>query len=340
MTNTLVALHRAGRRCGVVLRRLALAGGMAVSCTAALAADAYPSQPVRIVVPYGGGGIADLVPRLLGNQLQRNLGQPFIIESKPGAGGLIGADHVLRQPADGYSVLSAATNNLVINQFLFPDQKLDPLAQFVPVAKVVSVPLLIVVNAQLSIRSVDELVAYLNVQKGNANYGSPSAGTVPHLAGALFLQAGGAKAVHVPYRGGGALATALGAGEVQFAVIGYSSVQALLQSGRVRALAVVAPQRLAMLPNVPTVQEAGWGKLLQAIPDNWWMLVARKDTPPERIAALSAAVQAALKEPELVRLYEDAGLQVNAQVGPGLQQELLAEARAWQERLKGLELNM
>ncbi len=313
---------------------------MAVSCTAALAADSYPSQPVRIVAPYGGGGIADLVPRLLGNQLQRNLGQPFIIESKPGAGGLIGADHVLRQPADGYAVLSAATNNLVINQFLFPDQKLDPLAQFVPVAKVVSVPLLIVVNAQLPIRSVDELVAYLNVQKGNANYGSPSAGTVPHLAGALFLQAGGAKAVHVPYRGGGALATALGAGEVQFAVIGYSSVQALLQSGRVRALAVVAPQRLAMLPNVPTVQEAGWGKLLQAIPDNWWMLVARKDTAPERIAALAAAVQTALKEPELVRLYEDAGLQVNAQVGPGLQQELLAEARAWQERLKGLELNM
>ena len=340
MTNTLVALHRAGRRCGVVLRRLALAGGMAVSCTAALAADPYPSQPVRIVVPYGGGGIADLVPRLLGNQLQRNLEQPFIIESKPGAGGLIGADYVLRQPADGYSVLSAATNNLVINQFLFPDQKLDPLAQFVPVAKVASVPLLIVVNAQLPIRSVDELVAYLNVQEGNANYGSPSAGTVPHLAGALFLQAGGAKAVHVPYRGGGAMATALGAGEVQFAVIGYSSVQALLQSGRVRALAVVAPQRLAMLPSVPTVQEAGWGKLLQAIPDNWWMLVVRKDTAPERIAALAAAVQAALKEPELVRLYEDAGLQVNAQIGPGLQQELLDEARAWQERLKGLELKM
>lgn len=340
MINTLVALHRAGRRCGVVARRLALAGGLAFLCASASAADAYPDQPVRIVVPYGGGSIADLVPRLLGNQLQRKLGQPFIIESKPGAGGLIGADYVLRQPADGYSVLSAATNNLVINQFLFPDQKLDPLAQFVPVAKLVSVPLLIVVNAQLPIRSVDELVAYLNVEKGNANFGSPSAGTLPHLAGALFLQASGAKAVHVPYRGGGAMATGLGAGEVQFAVIGYSSVQALLQSGRVRALAVVAPQRLAMLPDVPTVQEAGWGKLLTAIPDNWWMLVARKETPPQRLAALSSAVQSALQDPELIRLYEDAGLQVNAQIGPGLQQELLDEARAWQERLKGLGLKM
>ena len=340
MTNTLVALYRASRRCSVVVSRPLLAGCLTWFCTTAQAAEPYPAQPVHIVVPYGGGGIADQVPRLLGNQLQRRLGQAFIIESKPGAGGLIGADYLLRQPADGYSVLSAATNNLVINQFLFPDQKLDPLEQFTPIAKLVSVPLLIVVNAQLPIRSVDELVAYLRVQKGNANFGSPSAGTLPHLAGALFLQASLTKATHVPYRGGGAMVTGLGAGEVQFAVIGYSSVQAMLQSGRVRALAVVAPQRLAVLPDVPTVQEEGWGKLLTVIPDNWWMLVARKETPAERIAILSSAVVSALQDPELVRQYEDAGLQINVQVGPSLEKELQDEAQAWKERLKGLDLGM
>ncbi|WP_341667968.1 Bug family tripartite tricarboxylate transporter substrate binding protein [Alcaligenes sp. SDU_A2] len=342
MTTTPVAPRRVGFRRGV-LSRLALAGALALPCMAAQAAQdepAYPSRPVNIVVPYGGGSIADLVPRLLGNQLQSDLGLPFIIEFKPGAGGLIGADYVLRQPADGYSILSAATNNLVINQFLFSKQKLDPLATFVPVAKVVSVPLLVVVNAKLPIRSVDELVAYLNVQKGNANYASPSAGTLPHLAAALFLQASGTKAVHVPYRGGSAMATALGAGEVQFALVGYSTVQSMLQSGRVRALAVIAPQRLAMLPTVPTVQEAGWGKLAEAIPDNWWMLVARKETPPERVQALSAAIESALKKPALIKLYEDAGLQVSAQTGPQLQKELQDEAQAWQKRLKGLDLKM
>lgn len=340
MTNTLVALHRAGLRCRVVVRRLVVTAILALPGMSAQASDSYPDQPVHIVVPYGGGGIADQVPRLLGNQLQRHFGQAFIIESKPGAGGLIGADYLLRQPADGYTVLSAATNNLVINQFLFPDQKLDPLEQFTPIAKLVSVPLLIVVNAELPIRSLDELIAYLRVQKGDANYGSPSAGTLPHLAGALLLQVSNTKAVHVPYRGGGAMVTGLGAGEVQFAVIGYLSVQAMLQSGRVRALAVVAPQRLAVLPEVPTVQEAGWGKLLAAIPDNWWMLVARKDTPAERREALSSAVLSVLQTPELVRQYEDAGLQINAQAGPALEQELRKEAQVWQEKLQGLELNM
>lgn len=339
MNNTFVALYRAGLLCRVSVRRLVVAAGLALFCMGAQASDPYPAQPVRIVVPYGGGGIADQVPRLLGNQLQRRLGQAFIIESKPGAGGLIGADYLLRQPADGYSVLSAATNNLVINQFLFPDQQLDPLKQFTPIAKLVSVPLLVVVNAQLPIRTVDELVAYLRVAKGSANYGSPSAGTLPHLAGALLLQASHTKAVHVAYRGGGAMVTGLGAGEVQFAVIGYSSVQAMLQSGRVRALAVVAPQRLAVLPDVPTVQEAGWGKLLTAIPANWWMLVAHKDTPTDRIAILSSAVVSALQEPGLVRQYEDAGLHIEAQAGPDLEKELQEEALAWQERLKGLDLS-
>ena len=307
----------------------------------AAASGQYPDRPVHVVVPYGAGGLADLVPRVLTNAIGKQFPQPFIVETKPGAGGTIGSDYVLRQPADGHTILSAATNNLVMNQFLFKTQKLDPLESFTPVSKVATVPLVLAVNANLPVGNLAEFVQYLRDHPDKTNFGSPSAGTVPHLSTEIFLEEVGARSTHVAYRGGGAMATALGAGDIQFAFIGYTTLQGLLAAGKVKALAVVAPERLAVISDVPTVAEAGYPQLNERIPPNWWAFVVKSETPSPVVLQLSKLVEQALKQPEVIASYEGMGMVASYQGSVEMRAALPAEAALWKQKIDklGIVLN-
>ena len=321
----------------------ALAAVLTMSSTGipAEASSQYPDRPVHVIVPYGAGGLADLVPRVLTNAIGKQFPQPFIIETKPGAGGTIGSEYVLRQPADGHTILSAATNNLVMNQFLFKHQKQDPLESFVPVSKLATVPLVLAVNANLPVENLGEFVQYLRDHADKTHFGSPSAGTVPHVSTEIFLEEVGARSTHVAYRGGGAMAIALAAGDIQFAFIGYSTIQGVLAAGKVKALAVVAPERLAVMADVPTVAEAGYAQLNNRIPPNWWAFVVKSETPRDVIVSLSNLIEKELKNPEVIASYESMGMVASHQGSAEMKAALPAEAALWKHKIEqlGIVLN-
>jgi tripartite-type tricarboxylate transporter receptor subunit TctC len=296
----------------------------------AAGAQEYPSKPIRLVIPFGPGSLADAVPRIIQPALEQRLGQRIVIEHRPGAGGNLGAQSVAASPADGYTLLMAATNNLVINQYVFRDMKFDPLAELAAVSLVAEVPLIVQVHPSLPANSLREFVDYAKARPGKLNYGSPSTGTIPHLAMEIFARAAGLELVHVPFKGGAPAMNALIANDIQAMLIGYATTAGQVRAGQVRALAVASRSRLAALPSVPTFGEAGFPELEAAVPSNWWGMVAPKDTPGPIVQRLANEIRAALAEPEIRNKYQDLGL---IPVGSSPQEfaaGLPQQARKWQ----------
>lgn len=306
----------------IALVLIAAAGG------AASAAPAYPTKPVTVVIPFGAGSLADLVPEVIQPALEADLGQRIIFEHRPGAGGNIGADVVRSAAPDGYHLLLAATNNLVINQYLYAGKmNFDPLTSFTPVSLIADVPLMITVNPALPVKTMKEFVAYGRAHPGGLNFGSPSAGTVPHLATEILDRALGIKAVHIAYKGGGPALAALLADEIQFLFIGYGTVADQVRAHALQPIAVASDTRLGALSDVPTFAEAGFPDL--GTPGNWWGLVAPKGTDPAIVDRLAAAVRKAVAAPTAREKYARFGL---APVGSTPQEfaaRLPGEAAKW-----------
>jgi tripartite-type tricarboxylate transporter receptor subunit TctC len=280
---------------------------LALALGAAQAQD-YPSKPIRLVIPFGPGSLADAVPRLIQPALEAGLGQHLVIENRPGAGGNVGAQAVASAPPDGYTLMMAATNNLVVNQYLFPDMKLDPLKDLVPVSLIVEVPLILQTNPGVPASTLGEFIAYAKANPGKLNYASPSTGTLPHLAMEILARSAGLSLVHVPFKGGGPAMNALIANDVQAMLIGYATTAGQVKSGQVRTLAVASDKRLAALPQVPTFAEAGFPELQAAVPGNWWGMVAPKGTPAPIVQRLAREIASALADPATRKKYEDLGL--------------------------------
>jgi tripartite-type tricarboxylate transporter receptor subunit TctC len=268
----------------------------------------YPSKPIRLVIPFAPGSLADSVPRLMQPALESSLGQRLVIEHRPGAGGNVGAQAVVSSAPDGYTLLMAATNNLVINQFVFQDMKFDPLADLAPVSLVVEVPLILQTHPGVPAKSLGEFIAYAKAHPGKLNYGSPSTGTLPHLAMEIFARTAGLDLVHVPFKGGAPAMNALIANDVQAMLIGYATTAGQVKSGQVRPIAVASSRRLAALPQVPTFGEAGYPELQAAVPGNWWGMAAPKGTPSAVVQRLAREIGAALNDPAIRQKYEDLGL--------------------------------
>lgn len=318
--------------CGAVVA----VGSLLVS-QGVMAAGFYPDRPVQVVVPYGSGS-ADIVPRMATAVISEQTGHQFVVENRPGASGLVGTQYVLRQPADGYNVLVAATNNLVINQFVYASHNLDPLAELTPVAKLVTVPLVIAVNADLPIRSLAELVDYGRSSGRSLDFSSPGVGTPPQIAGESLLHTLGLKGMHVPYKGGVALATAVASGEVPMVVVAYATLQSVIEAGRVRPIAVVSQERLSVLPQVPTVTEAGYPQLMEAIPPNWWSFTVKKGTPAEIVNQLAGWVQDAVNNPKLQETYRQMGMVPSFEGPEALAMGLEREAASWRDLVTRLNI--
>jgi tripartite-type tricarboxylate transporter receptor subunit TctC len=286
------------------LRRRAL---LTLAATAPFAAwAAFPSRPVRLVVPFPAGGAADLMARGLAQHLGEQLGQQVIIDNRGGAGGTVAAEIVARAPADGYTLLFATMGTQAINPALYAKLRYDPLKDFAPIALTHITPRVLVVGPSVKVGSVAELVALAKAKPGQLTYGSAGNGSSSHLSGALFESLAGVDMVHVPYKGSAPLLTDLLAGRVDATFDSFTVYEEHIKSGRVRALAVTSRTRMAALPQVPTLAESG---LTDYEVSNWLGVLAPAGTPREVVAGLHAAVARAMADAGMKRQLAALGIE-------------------------------
>jgi tripartite-type tricarboxylate transporter receptor subunit TctC len=266
-------------------------------------AQDYPTRPIRIIVPFGAGGPADVAARLLGNAMQESLKQPFVIENRPGAGAVIGTLEAAKSPPDGYTLLMMS-NTQTANESLVPQRKYELMRDLVPIAPVNSSDLVIVVHPSVPAATLKEFIALAKSQPGKLNYASSGQGTPYHMAGELFKTMAGIDLVHVPYRNSGEARSGVIGSQVQMMIDAVTTMAPNVSQGQVRALATTGKTRSSVLPDVPTVAEAGMPGYEATI---WLGLMAPRGTPRPVIDRLNAAVNAAIQRPEIVRLWADQG---------------------------------
>jgi tripartite-type tricarboxylate transporter receptor subunit TctC len=283
---------------------------VALGAGTARAADAWPSRPVRIVVPFTPGGSTDILGRAIARELQEALGQPFIVENKPGAGGSIGATEVARAAPDGYTLLMGHIGTLAINPSLYPALPYDPRTSFAPVALVARVPNVLVVNPSVPARSVAELIALAKAKPGSLRYASGGNGSAAHIAMEYFKLRTGTDIGHIPYRGTAPAVADVMGGQVEIIMTGVPAVIQQVKAGKLRALAVSSLKPVSSMPDLPTVAASG-------VPDfeaiQWYGVVAPARTPAAVIALLNAEINRALETPALRARLDAEG----AEAAPG-----------------------
>jgi tripartite-type tricarboxylate transporter receptor subunit TctC len=267
-----------------------------IACLPVAAQDAYPGKPIRLIVPFPPAGGTDVLSRSIAQSITATTKWTIVVDNKPGAGGNIGLDAAAKSPPDGYTIAMGQTANLAVNPALYSSMPFDPLKDFAPIALISSQPLILVVNASSPYKTLKELVEAAKKNPGKVNMASSSNGTIGHIGGELFQRKAGIKMTHVPYKGAGAAVTDLMGGSVDCFFGNSQAVGGLVTSGRLRALAVTSPQRLATFPDVPTVAELGYPGFEAA---TWSGLVAPAGTPPAIIARLNAEANKALGTKEM-----------------------------------------
>jgi tripartite-type tricarboxylate transporter receptor subunit TctC len=289
-------------------------------------AAAYPSKPIRLVVPFTPGGSTDILARAIGQKLTEAWGQPVVIDNMPGAGGSIGADKVAKAPADGYTLLMGHIGTLAVNPSLYPKLPYNPVKDFAPVAWVARVPNVLVVNPSVKATSVKELVALAKARPGQLNYGSGGNGSAANLATEYFKMQTGISLLHIPYRGTAPAMTDLLGGQIQVLFTGAPAVLGQIKNGQLRALAVSSPQRLDALPDVPTVAEAGY-KGFEA--DQWYGVVAPAGTPKDIVSKLNAQINQALGSSELKTRLNSEGAIATPTTPEAFGQHIVREIARW-----------
>jgi len=271
-------------------------------CSQTSAQD-YPMRPVRIIVPFGAGGPADITARLIGNSLQQSFGEPFVVENHTGAGGVIGTLEVAKSAPDGYTLLMMSSTQTT-NESLVPQRKYELMRDLVPIAPINYSDLVIVVNPQVPVKTLQEFVALAKSQPGKLNFASAGQGTPYHMAGELLKSLAGIDVVHVPYRNSGDARSGVIGGQVQMMVDAVTTMAPNVEAGQVRALATTGKTRSSVLPDVPTVTEAGVAGYEATI---WLGLMAPAGTPKPVIDKLNAAVNTIVKRPDVVKLWAEQG---------------------------------
>ncbi len=304
---------------------LPLAAAM-TSPVQALANDAFPSKPVRIVVGFSPGGSNDIVARLLAPKLADGLGQQVVVENKPGAGGNIAVQTLLGAPPDGHTVMMCTTGTLSIQPHLAKSMPFNPETDLLPVTQVANAPYLLLVNNTVPAKNVKELIDYAKSRPGALNFASSGNATGGHLAGEMFKSKTGADIVHVPYKGTGQAMTDLLAGQVSIIFDQPVSSMAYAKSGKLRILAVASPQRLKGLPDVPTVSESG---VPNFDPVTWTGLCASKGTPPAAIRRIQQEVAKVLAMPEISQKLVADGLDPVGSTPEQFRDFLVADKAKW-----------
>jgi tripartite-type tricarboxylate transporter receptor subunit TctC len=287
--------------------------------------QAYPSKPVRIVVPFPPGGVSDVFARILGQKLTATLGQPFLVDNRGGAGGNIGTDLVAKSPPNGYTLL-ITSSALAINPGLYPKLPFDLKRDLTPITLIATVPNILCIHPSLPVKSVRELIALAKARPGQLNFASSSSGSSNHLSGELLNATAGVNIAHVPYKGGGPMLTALLSGEVTIGFLTPVNALAPIRAGRFRALAVTSLKRLQILPEVPTMIEAGV-RDFESI--QWFAALAPAGTPRDIITRLNAEIAKALNAPDMRERAAAEGAELVGNAPEALAAFLDAEIVKW-----------
>ena len=316
---------------GVLLA--ALAGAVASS---AAHAQAYPNKPIRLLVGYAAGGPVDVGARQVGAVMQKDLGQSIVVDNRPGAGGAIAGEAIAHATPDGYTLLFAASPTQTTTPHLLGKMSYDPRRDYTPISLMVIGPNVLIVRSDSTIKSVAELVAWAKANPGKASFGSAGIGASNHLAGELLAKRSGAQLLHVPYKGNSQAMTGVLGGETTFQFAGTTDVTGPIRGGRARGLAVTAAERLKVLPDVPTMAEAGFPDFSVSV---WHGLEGPPGLPQPIVARLYAAARAALRSPELQKFYGESGFEIIDASGEVLGARVNAEYEQWGDLIKGLKLN-
>ena len=303
---------------------------LAASLSVPVAAQTYPSKPVRLIVPFAPGGFTDVVARILGQRLSVSMGQQFIIENKAGAGSTIGTDFVAKAAPDGYTLVMISTTH-VISPWIYKSMPYDPIKSFVPVTKLVDSPYVLLVNPKVPARNVQEFIALAKASPDTLRYASSGNGSSQHLMGGLFASLTGTKLQHVPYRGSSGAATDLVAGVVESSFAGVPNALAQVPAGRLRALAVTTGKRIPQLPDVPTLQEAGVPGYEASV---WLALLAPAGTPRDIVNRLNAEVAKLMESGETRKALYEAGVEVSLSTPDALGEYMVKEMERWGKVVK------
>lgn len=293
----------------------------------------WPDRPVRIIVPYVSGAMGDTVSRLLAEDLRVKFGQPVLIDNRPGAGGNIGTAAVVQAAPDGYTVLVGATNNFVINQYLYAGMGFDPLEALAPVTILVDVPSVIFLNGQVPARDLKSFVDYARANRGKLNFGSPGAGTTPHLSAAHINKTRELGMTHVPYKGASQAVAALLANDVQLYMGGAGLAAQHVKSGKLHAIAVSNARRLESFPEIPTFDEVGLGDVRAS---NFWAAAVPKGTPPEIAQRLYEAFSHVLSASATQERLRQLGVSAVGTPPAETARRFRDEAAYWQKAVKDM----
>jgi len=319
-------------------RRAAIAALALVACVAAPSSFAqdYPTRPIRLVYGFGPGSSGDIMTRVLGQRMSQILGQPIVIEGKPGAGGQLGAKFVAGSPKDGYTIFLSSVSNAT-NVAISPGQSTDLVKELMPIAVVATVPSILVVHPSLGVSNVRELIALAKAKPDQLFFGSVGVGSPPHLAGELFKVMAGVKLVHVPYAGGsGQAATDLIAGRISMVFSPASTIAPHITAGSVKALAAATAKRAGLFPDLPTIAEAGLPGFDSGI---WGGLMAPAGTPRPVIDRLARAADAALKTAEVQSVLRNAGIDPLGGTPEDFAQLIQGEIEKWAKVAKAAGLS-
>jgi tripartite-type tricarboxylate transporter receptor subunit TctC len=300
-------------------------------------AQNYPAKPVKLIVPFPPGGNTDIVGRLVAQKLGDSLGQQVYVENRGGAGGTIGAEAAAKSPADGYTLFFATTGTLASAPSLQPDLRYDPVKAFTPISTLANAPVVVLVASDVPVTTLQELVQVAKAKPGQLKFGSAGTGHFVHLAGEMFKIAAGVDMLHVPYKGVNAALTDMLGGRIELMFDAPAQYEPHLQSGKVRALAVANPKRLARLPEVPTTAEAGLPGYELA---SWFGLAAPAGTPAEAVSRLNAEVLKALSAQDVVATLNKLGLEP-AGSSPQQYAAMIAEDLAkWRRAVKAAGIKL
>ncbi|WP_454726357.1 MULTISPECIES: tripartite tricarboxylate transporter substrate binding protein [Cupriavidus] len=320
--------HHAGRRAAIQLAlfaaTLAAAG---LGAAPAHAADDYPQRPIRLVLPYPPGGPTDLLTRVVAVRMGDTLGQTVVVDNRPGASGMIGAENVAKSAADGYTLLANASLH-VINPSIYPKMRYDAFRDFVPITQLADVPLVLVVNNDSPVKTVRDLIALAKARNGSLNFGSAGNASAQQLAGESFKIAANVSMQHVPYKGSSPALTDLMGGQIQLMFDSMPSAMPFIKAGKLRAVAVTTPKRARALPDVPTVAESG---LPGFNISTWYGLWAPRGTPAAVVEKLAANAAQALRQPDVQRQYAEMGAEPVGSSPAEFARYTVAEGNKWAE---------
>jgi tripartite-type tricarboxylate transporter receptor subunit TctC len=307
----------------IALTTLALAGGNAI-------AQAWPAKPISLIVPFPPGGTTDVLARALGEKLSQSLGQPVIVESKPGAGATLGADYVAKSKPDGYTLLVGAVHHTIAIS-VYKKLPYDFQKDFAPITTVALVPNVLVVNAATPVKNVAELVAMAKTQPGKLTYGSNGNGTAQHLIGTQFQNITGTEIIHIPYKGSGPLATDLLGGQITMSFDTVTPVLQHIKGGKLRPLAVTTAKRSSALPDVPTLDEAG---LKGFNIGTWFGVLAPAATPKDIVARLNTEMVKVIQTPEFRKRMEEIGAEPIGSSATEMATQIKAETEKFAKLVK------